>query len=214
MAAKFSAAVGVGGVCLISNRDRCCPHRFLSSAVAFRTNTVDAGIGTDHTHASFGGRLEVALKVKGGIRRSGRCRAALLQSENAVPQKQDDYLVGDFMTRRSDLFVARPSTTVDEALEVLVENRITGMPVVDDNDKLVGVVSDYDLLALDSISGKRTTNSGLFPEAGSTWKAFKEIQKLLIKTHGKTVGEVMSPSPLVVREMTNLEDAARYVYIK
>jgi CBS domain-containing protein len=31
----------------------------------------------------------------------------------------------------------------------------------------------------------------------------------LNKTHGKTVGEVMTPSPLVVQEMTNLEDAAK-----
>lgn len=40
-------------------------------------------------------------------------------------------------------------------------------------------------------------------------QAFKEIQKLLIKTNGKTVGDVMTPSPLVVREQTNLEDAAK-----
>jgi CBS domain-containing protein len=38
------------------------------------------------------------------------------------------------------------------ALEILVDKRITGMPVVDENWTLVGVVSDYDLLALDSIS--------------------------------------------------------------
>jgi CBS domain-containing protein len=31
----------------------------------------------------------------------------------------------------------------------------------------------------------------------------------LNKTHGKTVGEVMTPSPLVVQETTNLEDAAK-----
>jgi len=40
-------------------------------------------------------------------------------------------------------------------------------------------------------------------------QAFKEIQKLLIITNGKTVGDVMTPSPLVVRELTNLEDAAK-----
>ncbi|CAK9224869.1 unnamed protein product [Sphagnum jensenii] len=121
------------------------------------------------------------------------------------------YAVGDFMTRREDLVVVEASTTVDEALELLVSHRITGLPVVDDMGRLVGVVSDYDLLALDSISGNRSreTETGLFPEAGRTWKAFKEIQKLLLKTHGKTVGEVMTPSPLVVRESTNLEDAAR-----
>ena len=41
------------------------------------------------------------------------------------------------------------------------------------------------------------------------FQAFKEIQKLLIKTNGQTVGDVMTPSPLVVREQTNLEDAAK-----
>lgn len=47
------------------------------------------------------------------------------------------------------------------------------------------------------------------PPAPRTLQAFKEIQKLLNKTHGKTVGDVMTPHPLAVRPMTNLEDAAR-----
>lgn len=113
------------------------------------------------------------------------------------------------MTTMDDLYVVKTSTTVDEALELLVQNRITGLPVVDESGKLIGVVSDFDLLALDAISGKRPSDSALFPEAGRTWKAFKELQKLISKTQGKTVGEVMTPSPLVVRKMTNLEDAAR-----
>ncbi|CAH2049160.1 unnamed protein product [Thlaspi arvense] len=62
------------------------------------------------------------------------------------------YTVGDFMTRKEDLHVVKPTTSVDEALEILVEKRITGFPVIDDDWKLVGLVSDYDLLALDSIS--------------------------------------------------------------
>ena len=41
-------------------------------------------------------------------------------------------------------------------------------------------------------------------------QTFNEVQKLLSKTNGKVVGDVMTPSPLVVRENTNLEDAARY----
>ena len=43
----------------------------------------------------------------------------------------------------------------------------------------------------------------------STWKTFNEIQKLLSKTNGKVIGDVMTSAPLVVRETTNLEDAAR-----
>lgn len=127
-----------------------------------------------------------------------------------VPKKPLElYTVGDFMTQLEDLHCARTTTTVDEALELLVEKRITGLPVIDEEGRLVGVVSDYDLLALDSISGKRNEEGSLFPAANSTWKAFKEIQVLLGKNHGKTVGELMSSSPLVVREVTNIEDAAR-----
>ncbi len=74
------------------------------------------------------------------------------------------YTVGDFMTKKDDLQVVKPTTTVDEgntlgfyfckyilglvqsfyslsfvvtALEALVEKRITGFPVVDDHWKLV-----------------------------------------------------------------------------
>ncbi|XP_030975217.1 CBS domain-containing protein CBSX1, chloroplastic isoform X2 [Quercus lobata] len=119
------------------------------------------------------------------------------------------YTVGDFMTTKEDLHVVKPTTTVDEALEALVENRITGFPVIDDNWKLVGLVSDYDLLALDSISGGTRSDTSMFPEVDSTWKTFNEVQKLLSKTNGKVVGDLMTPAPVVVRETSNLEDAAR-----
>ncbi|KAL3583755.1 hypothetical protein D5086_014816, partial [Populus alba] len=123
--------------------------------------------------------------------------------------KNGVYTVGDFMTRKEDLQVVKPTTTVDEALESLVEHRITGFPVIDDDWKLVGLVSDYDLLALDSISGGGRTETNMFPEVDSTWKTFNEVQRLLSKTNGKVVGDLMTPAPVVVRETTNLEDAAR-----
>ncbi|KAF6143961.1 hypothetical protein GIB67_017569 [Kingdonia uniflora] len=200
-------------------------------------------------------------------------------ASNSVPPKDGVvYTVGDFMTRKEFLQVVKPTTTVDEALEILVENRITGFPVIDDNWKLVGLVSDYDLLALDSISvvwsklqqgilpedamnslpdqqllvtvrnfvaelredrriadqmlGKPTGGSldELYGQRLFGWRVvwygkcfiqtdisntvnssqtFNEIQKLLSKTNGKAISDVMTPAPLVVRETTNLEDAAR-----
>ncbi|XP_006660420.1 CBS domain-containing protein CBSX1, chloroplastic-like [Oryza brachyantha] len=121
------------------------------------------------------------------------------------------YTVGDFMTQRPNLHVVTPSTSVDEALHTLVQYKISGFPVIDDDGKLVGVVSDYDLLALDSISGSGLTgtNTSMFPEVDSTWKTFREIQTLLSKTNGKVIGDVMTYAPLVVRENTNLDAAAR-----
>ncbi|KAL4568740.1 hypothetical protein LXL04_024355 [Taraxacum kok-saghyz] len=128
---------------------------------------------------------------------------------NSVRPKSGVLIVGDFMTKKEELHVVKPTTTVDEALKALVENRITGFPVIDDHWKLVGVVSDYDLLALDSISGTGRADTDMFPEVDSTWKTFNEVQKLLSKTDGKVVGDLMTSAPLVVRETTNLEDAAR-----
>ncbi|XP_016558896.1 CBS domain-containing protein CBSX1, chloroplastic isoform X3 [Capsicum annuum] len=128
---------------------------------------------------------------------------------NSAEPRNGIYTVGDFMTRKEDLHVVKPSTSVDEALEILVERRITGFPVVDDDWKLVGLVSDYDLLALDSVSGTGGADANMFPEVGSNWKTFNEVQKLISKTKGKVVGDLMTHAPLVVRESTNLEDAAR-----
>lgn len=127
---------------------------------------------------------------------------------NSVPAT-GSCTVGDFMTRKEDLYVLKTTTTVDEALEALVEKRVTGFPVIDDDWKLIGVVSDYDLLALDSISGGTQSDTNLFPDVDSSWKAFNKIQKLLSKTNGKVVGDLMTPAPLTVMETTNLEDAAR-----
>ncbi|ESR36214.1 hypothetical protein CICLE_v10029198mg [Citrus x clementina] len=128
---------------------------------------------------------------------------------NSVPPRNGTYTVGDFMTKKEDLHAVKTTTTVDEALERLVEKRITGFPVIDDDWKLVGVVSDYDLLALDSISGGNQNDTSLFPNVNSSWKTFNELQRLLSKTNGKVVGDLMTPAPLVVHENTNLEDAAR-----
>ncbi|KAK9228316.1 hypothetical protein WN944_021266 [Citrus x changshan-huyou] len=140
------------------------------------------------------------------LRRSSAVFASGTLTANSAAPSSGVYTVGDFMTTKEELHVVKPTTTVDEAfvptaLEILVEKRITGFPV--------GLVSDYDLLALDSISGSGQADNSMFPEVDSTWKTFNEVQKLLSKTNGKMVGDLMTPAPVVVRETTNLEDAAR-----
>ncbi|KAJ9551931.1 hypothetical protein OSB04_015976 [Centaurea solstitialis] len=145
----------------------------------------------------------------------------LLHSSTLQP-RDEIHTVGDFMTKKADLLVVETTTTVDKdqrshpifsyvltALELLVEKRITGFPVVDADWNLVGVVSDYDLLALDKISGGSHGDTSLFPDVDSSWKTFNEIQKLLGKTDGKVVGDLMTPAPLVVHETTNFEEAVR-----
>ncbi|KAK9827521.1 hypothetical protein WJX74_007797 [Apatococcus lobatus] len=115
--------------------------------------------------------------------------------------------VEDLMTKKR-VITCHADTSIDEALELLVSNKITGLPVVDDNGAVVGVVSDYDLLSLDQISGKMQ-QTGMFPDTNTNWQAFKEVQKLVVKNAGRVVSDVMTPEPLVVRPNTNVEAAAR-----
>jgi CBS domain-containing protein len=54
------------------------------------------------------------------------------------------FTVSDVMTRR--VITASPETTFLEAVRLLEENRISGLPVIDREGKLVGIVSEADLL--------------------------------------------------------------------
>ena len=52
--------------------------------------------------------------------------------------------VRDLMT--PDVVTVRPATPIKDAARLLVEHRISGMPVVHDGGRVVGVVSEGDLL--------------------------------------------------------------------
>ncbi len=50
----------------------------------------------------------------------------------------------DIMT--TELILGHPQMTIEDAIKTLVNNRITGMPVVDDQRRIVGIVSEYDII--------------------------------------------------------------------
>ena len=52
----------------------------------------------------------------------------------------------DVMTK--ELITLQPETTAEEAIQILLEHKISGAPVVDPIGHLVGIVSEYQLLAV------------------------------------------------------------------
>lgn len=54
--------------------------------------------------------------------------------------------IKDIMSK--NVFTVRRDTPIMQAARLLVENRITGMPVVDDDNNLVGILSEFDVLRL------------------------------------------------------------------
>lgn len=99
-------------------------------------------------------------------------------------------LVGERMTK--PVISVSPDTPIQEALAVLRENRVSRLPVLDKKGKLIGIVSEDDLL---HASPSDATSL-------SVW----EINYLVSKI---TVERVMSAEVITVTEDTPLEEAAR-----
>jgi CBS domain-containing protein len=51
----------------------------------------------------------------------------------------------DIMTE--NVVVIRPSASVQESIELLINEQISGLPVLDESDRLVGIVTEFALLA-------------------------------------------------------------------
>ncbi len=47
----------------------------------------------------------------------------------------------------SKLIVAREGMKVEDALKLLVNNKVTGLPVVNGKGEMVGIISEYDIIA-------------------------------------------------------------------
>lgn len=68
------------------------------------------------------------------------------QGARSKTKKQDEtpIKVSDYMTR--DLITFNPTQSVMEVIETLVKHKISGGPVVDDNNRLLGIISEGDCI--------------------------------------------------------------------
>ncbi|HEX2884672.1 MAG TPA: CBS domain-containing protein [Candidatus Limnocylindria bacterium] len=97
-----------------------------------------------------------------------------------------DLRVADLMT--IDPITIGVDASIEEAEEVLRRHHVTGLPVIDDDGLLVGVISQTDLLYL----------------------AAPTVQSLIRhKPSGIRVGEVMSTPPVTIDTSASIGDAAR-----
>lgn len=106
--------------------------------------------------------------------------------------------VSDVMTRH--VLTARLSTPVKELARLMVEHRISALPVLDDeDDRLVGVVSEADVLL---------KLGHQIPRAPHWWES-AEQRDAVLRAAGDTAGELMTDKPVAVAEHASLAQAAR-----
>lgn len=69
----------------------------------------------------------------------------VLSSRDILYADSDDQLVSEVMTPREKLIVAAPGTTFEEAREIIKKYKIEKLPLVDEENKIIGLIIDDDL---------------------------------------------------------------------
>jgi CBS domain-containing protein len=118
--------------------------------------------------------------------------------------------VADWMNR--DLLTVTPSTPLSEAVKLLVDRHIGGLPVIDDAGKLVGVISESDLMWREQ--GLEQPPYMIFLGGVIYFKNPLTYDRDLHKALGQTVGEVMTPHAISITANTPLPEAARIMHDK
>jgi CBS domain-containing protein len=103
-----------------------------------------------------------------------------------------------------DVITVTPHTTIEDAAKIMLRTHISGLPVLNDAGRLVGVVSESDFLRRSEIGTGRKRPSWLQFLLG-TGKVASEF----VRERGRKVEDVMTPDPITVDEETSLEDLVR-----
>ena len=109
----------------------------------------------------------------------------------------------DVMTR--NVITAERKTKVHDIVDLMQKHRISAVPIVDANKKVIGIVSEGDLM-------RRVGDRDQDAQPRSWWLSLLTSQRLeskdYIKLHGQFAEEVMTHNVIAVEDTTGLSDIA------
>ena len=118
--------------------------------------------------------------------------------------------VAEIMT--TDPITVSPKTSLQEAIQILAEQKISGLPVVDDDGQLVGIISETDLTW--QATGVEAPPYVMFLDSviylQNPAKHNQEVHKAL----GQNVGDAMSERPTTIKGDRLVREAARIMHEK
>jgi CBS domain-containing protein len=94
-----------------------------------------------------------------------------------------------------------PDASIMEAVRLMLQNRISGLPVVDRQGMLVGVVTEGDFLRRAETGTQRKRARWIEFFMGPAQSADDYV-----RTHGRKVADVMTSTPIAITEDTRLDD--------
>ncbi|MGA1409277.1 MAG: CBS domain-containing protein [Prochlorotrichaceae cyanobacterium] len=116
--------------------------------------------------------------------------------------------VSDFMSR--ELIRVTPETSVKTVIQTLADHHISGLPVVNGQNQLVGVISELDLLWQESGVTPppyiTLLDSIIYLQNPSSYD--RELHKAI----GQTAADVMTAKPITITQDQPLSEAARIMH--
>lgn len=94
-----------------------------------------------------------------------------------------------------------PDAPVAEAVKLMLDRRVSGLPVVDPTGRLIGVITEGDLLRRSELGTEKKRTGWLDFLFGPGRSAADYVQ-----SHGLKVEDVMTRSPIVVAPTTGLDE--------
>lgn len=104
----------------------------------------------------------------------------------------------------------KPQTSLREAIKILAEKRISGLLVVDEEEKLLGILSETDLMWQES--GIDPPPYIMFLDSVIYLKNPARYEQDIHKALGQTAGEVMSDKPITIEANQPLREAAKLMH--
>ncbi|MEU3341784.1 CBS domain-containing protein [Streptomyces sp. NPDC002144] len=111
--------------------------------------------------------------------------------------------VGSVMS--TEVVRAAYGTPFKEVARLLGEHRISGLPVVDEDDKVIGVISETDLMARQADTPDPFEPKRRFRFAALTANGRRQT----VKAGARTAGQLMSEPPVTVHADNTIVEAAR-----
>ena len=108
----------------------------------------------------------------------------------------------DIMTQ--PVVTVTPATKIAEAARLMLQHRISGLPVVDERNRIVGIVTEGDLLRRSELGTNRQRTRWVELLIGPGRLAHDYVE-----AHARNVGEVMSPEVAYVSAADALRDVVR-----
>ena len=118
----------------------------------------------------------------------------------------------DVMT--THVITVGPDTSVQEVAKILSERSISGVPVVDAENRLIGIVSEGDLLHRVETGTERRVQRRRRSWWLDTIGSEEELARNYVKSHGRTAGDVMTREVVSVSDTTELADIANLLEMK